>query len=527
LWEHAREALERRDASRLSGDDLDRLADASFWTDDHDRSLAARRDAYRAHVAAGSDRRAAMSAWRLFYDHALIGEAAPAAGWLERCRWHVGRAADAVTAGWLAIADADRSLAAGNARDARDHASTARSVGVAANDADLTAMALQAEGRALLASGDRIMGMSRLDEAMVAVVNDELAPLFVGWVYCNVVAACHGVADLRRATEWSDAAMRWCETLREGKMFPGLCRVYAVEIAFLRGDWDQALAAAELACTELTSFEPRYAGTAFGLVGDLRRVRGDLAGADRAYRRADQLGVAVQPGLALLAHARGGHAAALRSLHSALTGGRREPLAEALLLDALATVATAVGDAEAARSALGALASITDGVGGLLDAMAAAAQADLAHRDGHTDEALATMRRVVTDLMAMGYPYEAARRRMRLADMARSVGDEPTAQFELSLAVETFEQLGAAVDLDIARRLARSSDDACPLTPRELEVLELVARGRTNDQVALDLVISVHTVARHMTNIRTKLGVSSRAAAVAAAVTGGWLTPHA
>lgn len=526
-WERVREQLSARRYDDLSGDELDLLADAAFWGCEHDRSVDVRRDAYRAHVANHDRARAAMAAWRLFYDHFLVGELAPATGWLERCRRHAESVDDDVVRGWLAIADSDRAAAEGDHARALDLARAARGSGERIGDADLTAMALQAEGRALIVSGDRVTGVSRLDEAMVAVVNDELSPLFTGWVYCNVVATCHAIADLRRASEWSAAAMRWCATLRDGAMYPGLCRVYAVELAYLRGEWDRALADAERACAELAAFEPRYAGAAFGVLGDLRRLRGELDGAADAYRRAHELGATPQPGMALLTDARGDHAAALQALRSATLAGPDEPLPRAFLLVALADVASRAGDDEVADEALGSLAEIGDDGGGLLDAIALTAQAELAARADRLESAVATLRRAVELLAELGFPYEAARRRILLASLLRAAGDDASAGLELDCAAATFAALGAALDLATVDRFRGAGQDSQnPLSEREVEVLALVARGRTNNDIAADLVVSPHTVARHMTNIRTKLGVHSRAAAVAEATRRGWLTGH-
>lgn len=517
-WAQVRAELgARRD--ELSGEELDRLADAAFWVGEHDESLDVRRDAYRAHVTAGDVSGAAMAAWRLFYDHFLIGESAPATGWLERCRRHVVESGDSRARGWLALADADA-----DPSRAMQLTRAAREIGEQEGSADLAAMALQAEGRALIAAGDRATGLSRLDEAMVAVINDELTPLYTGWVYCNVVATCHALADLRRASEWSAAAMRWCATLRDGALYPGLCRVYAVELAYLRGDWDRALADAERACDELMAFEPRYAGSAFGVLGDLRRLRGDLAGADDAYRRAHELGATPQPGLALLTDARGDHEAALQALRTAAGAGPIESLPRAFVWVALAEVAARAGAEEVAREALGSLAEL-GGDDGLLEAIALTARAELAVADGHLGAGVSMVRRAVDLLAELGFPYEAARRRVRLAQLLRRAGDLPSAQLELDSAIATFSGLGAARDLAETERLRHGEPaTSCPLSDREIEVLSLVSRGRTNNDIAADLVVSRHTVARHMTNIRTKLGVHSRAAAVAEATRRGWLT---
>ena len=227
-WGRRRNELATRDRNVLTADELDELADAWFWLDDPDMSMAVRREAYRRHVDAADLRGAAGAAWRLFTDHHLVGEIAPAAGWLERCRRHVDEGAGPASAGWLSIADADCAASTGDHVGALRHANAAKEAGRRSRDPDLTAMALQAEGRARISLGERTEGLRDLDEAMIAVTNGELQPLFTGWVYCNVVSTCYAVADLRRATEWSDEAMRWCATLARGphvsRVVPGVRR---------------------------------------------------------------------------------------------------------------------------------------------------------------------------------------------------------------------------------------------------------------------------------------------------------------
>jgi ATP/maltotriose-dependent transcriptional regulator MalT len=195
-------------------------------------------------------------------------------------------------------------------------------------------------------------------------------------------------------------------------------------------------------------------------------------------------------------------------------------------LQALVEVSRRVGDAETAREALTALVELQDGGGELLDAVALSAEAELVAGERRLGSAIAALRRAVDLLNELGFPYETARRRVRLSQWLRESGD-PSAELELEHAGQVFAALGAGPDLaevDALRGVDRA--EGGPLSRREREVLALVARDRTNNDIAAELVISPHTVARHMTNIRTKLGVHSRAAAVAEANRRGWLVSH-
>lgn len=521
------------EVGRLRAAELDDLADHWFWRDDPDASMRWRREAYRRHVGDGDDGHAALAAWRLFYDHFLVGETAPAGGWLARCREHADRAGGA-TLGWLSIADADWADREGDRAGRRRRSGEAVEIARGVGERDLLAMALQSHGRALIAAGQDRAGRRLLDEAMVSVVNEELDPLYTGWVYCNVVSTCFELADLRRAQEWSDAAARWCDDRDVGRMYPGLCRVYAVELDVLRGSWESAGDDVAKACADLYAYDPRYAASAHEVAGDLARRRGDLDGAAEEYRRCRELGGAPHLGLALLRAARGDPHVALAELRM-LAETASAPLPDAMLLLALCDVGVEVGDLSAVRLAterMGALAS--EHPSGLVEAFAVAVRGELALMEHDLVSALHDLVDAAGRLTEHDVLHEAARRRVRVAEISARLGDREHAADELDAAIAEFDRLGAEPDRERARTqralvlAGGGSHDspapsARPLSRREIDVLELVASGHTNRQVADRLVISSHTVDRHMSNIRSKLGVSSRAAAIAIAYENGWL----
>jgi DNA-binding CsgD family transcriptional regulator/tetratricopeptide (TPR) repeat protein len=523
-WRRAHERLSGRPRSELTAAELDELAEALFWLDRPAESVDVRRQAYATHVAEGSLAGAARAAWQLFYDHFLVGDTAVAGGWLERARHHAGQAASVVEAGFVAVADADRAAAGGDLDAAVDHGQRALDAGRAAGSPDLMAMALQAQGRMLVAVGRSDEGMAMLDEAMLAAVNGELGPLFTGWVYCNVLSTCHDLADLRRAGEWNDAAMRWCDQLRDGAFYPGICRLHVVELACLRGAWQTAEAEARRACGELTAHDPRFAGEAYYLAGEMRRLVGDLGGAQEAFTQAHQLGRLPQPGLARVRLAQGRPEAAAKALRRALDPGPSSPRSRAQLLAARVEAELGVDDREAARAAAGELASIGSSVGGpFLAAMAAAAEGEILLAEGDVEAALARSSDAMSVFRQLELPYEAALAQVCLGLAARGAGDDDSVALELRAALATFEHLGAGPDAERVRALlapvpASAADGeaaTATLTPRELEVLRRVATGETNRQIAAALFVSEHTVARHVSNTLSKLGVGSRAGATA------------
>lgn len=518
-WQRIHDDLAGRDPSSLSGAELDLLADACFWLDRPEASVGYRRHAHAAHTAAGDLPAAAMSAWRLFYDHELVGEHAAANGWLQRARQHVADRLDSVEAGWVELARADHCARCGDLDAALGAAESALDSGRRHADVALVAMAQHVRGRLLLTSGAREQGLACLDEVMLVVLEDVMDPFFTGWLYCGVLGACVDAADLGRAAEWSHAAVRWAADQPEGGFYPGLCRVYRVEVDRLRGSWSTALAEIELALSRLEAHDPRYAGEAAYLLGELRRLTGDLQGAESAFRHALELGRRPEPGMARIWLARGHAEAAATALRVAESATGSAPWPRTQLLAALVDAELAVGGLAAARRAadeLGSLGSLSP----CLSAVAMAADAAVRNLEGDCTGALRAARDAWSQFRALEFPYDAALAQVTAAAACRAAGDLATARLELESALHTLASLGAAPDVDRVRGMLEGLAESGSATPaglsaREVEVLRLVAEGRTNRQVGSALHISERTVARHLSNLFTKIGVSSRAAATA------------
>ncbi|HWC11990.1 MAG TPA: hypothetical protein VG455_12290, partial [Acidimicrobiales bacterium] len=481
-WRAIHDDLSQRPLSSLTAAELDLLGESLFWLDRPEESIVVLGRAFTSHAAQGDHAQAAMTAWQLFYDHALVGEEALANGWLERARRHAGHVEGSVAAGFLAVAESDHAAALGALDAAVAHAERAAELGHATGDADLTAMALQAKGRALVACGRLEDGISALDEAMVAVVNGELAPLFTGWVYCNALSTCHDLADLSRAVQWSEAAMRWCDDLRDGRLYPGICRLHVVELASLRGTWEAAAALARQACEELTAHDPRYAGEAHYLIGELHRMTGALDLAEEAFTRAHQLGRVPQPGLARVRMAQGRLDAAVKGLRLALDAVPSAPLRRCELLAALAEAQLAVGDVDAAAAASAEMTAVARDVGSdYLQAVALTTEAQVLLARGEGAGACRRAGQATERLQALGLPYDSARAREVRGAAAQLIGERDTAQFDLAAAYETFRRLGAGPDAfgsgagddaraagDVEDRLARRhvahvDDVGCPV----------------------------------------------------------------
>jgi tetratricopeptide (TPR) repeat protein len=274
--------LSGRDPVSLAAVELEALAEAAWWLCKTDESIAARQRAYAAFRDAKDDRGAARAAARLFHDHFYRGEGAVAVGWLRRGFRHLEGAPDCVEGGWLQMAEAELHLHQGPLEQAEDGAAHAIQVAREHGDADLAAVAMQIQGRALVAQGRIEEGLALLDEAMTCVLTGELAPLYTGWVYCSVILACKDLADLQRASEWTEAARLWCEALPATTPYrQGLCRIYRGEVLALRGAWAEAEAEMRRAHQELLAHKPRGAAEASYGVGRSCGVVGIWPGRSR------------------------------------------------------------------------------------------------------------------------------------------------------------------------------------------------------------------------------------------------------
>jgi ATP/maltotriose-dependent transcriptional regulator MalT len=357
-----------------------------------------------------------------------------------------------------------------------------------------------------------------LDEVMVGITCGEVHPIIAGVVYCSVLSACHDLFDLRRGKEWTSALGAWCDAHPDMVPFRGECMVRRSEMLQLQGAWDDALSEAEHACARVDRRgETLHAGVSNYQLAELHRLRGDVQPAEDAYRRASQAGQNPQPGLALLRLAQGHFDAALQAIRQQMQD-KRGPAARAHTLRAAVDVLLAVQDVAGARSAANELAQMAAGLDApFLRAASAHANGSVTFAEGDVATALAMFREAAAIWRELGAPYELARSRELSGVAYRHVGDEEGAHLELEAAADTYERLGARPDAArVASLLSPSVREAGgPLTGRELEVLRLIASGKTNRAIASELAISEKTVARHVSNILTKLDLPSRSAATA------------
>ena len=520
-WGDTYEFLSRADsASPLEADDLWLLATAAYMLGRDDDYLSALERAHHAHLDAARPLPAVRCAFWIGLNRLVRGEMSRATGWFARARRLLEREQDdCVERGYLLIPVLLQEAHAGDWEAASATAADVTEIAERFDDSDLLALAGHEQGHALVRQGQVEDGLRLLDEAMVAATAGELSPIATGLVYCSVIAYCQDLYELRRAREWTDALTQWCEEQPDMVAHTGVCLVHRAEILELQGAWGAALEEARRARERCAQgmVNQRALGQAVYLQGEVHRLQGEFAAAEEAYREASRYGSEPQPGLALLRLAQGNGQAAGAAIRRAV-GETSDPLRRARLLPGYVDVMLAVGANEEARRACRELEDISAGHGGaVLGAMSAGARGAVALADGDAGAALVTLRHARQVWQELDAPYEAARMRVLVGLGCRDLGDEDSAALELEAARRVFEQLGAPWDVARVESLARSAApvDAHGLTPRELQVLRLVATGETNKAIAAELVLSERTVDRHVSNILTKLGVRSRAGATA------------
>jgi DNA-binding CsgD family transcriptional regulator len=519
-WADAYASLADADrAAPLELDDLELLATSASMTGRVDEYLTLLERIHHAHLDAGEGLRAARAAFWAGMTLATRGDVGPAGGWFARAQRLIEREGlDCVESGYLLVPQAYQQLAAGEDDLAYATAGRGREIGDRFNDGALVAVGLLLQGEARVRQGLADQGLALLDEAMVAITAPDIPPILTGVVYCGVIACCEDAFDPRRAQEWTAALTRWCERQPQMVAFTGRCLAHRAGIMQLHGAWDDALAEARLARERCEQASNRAAtGQALYQQAELHRLRGELAAAEAAYRDASRFGREPQPGLALLRLRQGDAEAAAAALRRVLSG-QAEPLRRATLLPAYAEAMLAVPDVAEARRAADELGEIAAQSGSaMVGAIAARVRGAAVLAAGDHGSAVEALRDALLVWQEMNAPYEVARARLLMGVACRGLGDADGAALELGAARRAFEELGAPLDVADVDALMRGAPagDSHGLTTRELEVLRLVATGRTNRQIARDLVVSEHTVARHVQNIFAKLRVSSRAAATA------------
>jgi DNA-binding NarL/FixJ family response regulator len=514
-WTQALEAFATADG--LERADHERFAIAAYLAGADEQCERSWKAAYQAALDDGESAEAARCAFWLGLCLMLRGQMAQAGGWLTRTESLIVEAdVDCAASGYLLIPALLGALEGGDAAGARDLALRAIDIGKRFDEADLRAFGVLGLGQAFIALGDTVHGTARLDEVMVSVTADEVGPITSGVVYCAVILECMALFDLRRAAEWTGALSDWCDAQPDLVPYRGQCLVHRSQLQMVAGQWSDAITTADAACRRLTDPPHPALGLAYYQEGELHRLLGAIEEAEAAYRQASRHGHDPVPGFALLEMARGDIDAAATTIRRALHEARSP-----VLLAAAVDVLRAAGDVAGARAAAEELTAFASSApSAVLGAMAAQASGAVLVAEGDPVAGLTELRAAARAWQSLRMPYEGARSAVLLGLACAALGDRAAATMEFDKARLTFTELGARPDLerlDVLTGPTTPLTDGAGLSEREREVLIELASGKTNREIASVLHISQHTVGRHVENIFTKLGVTSRAAATARA----------
>ena len=506
-WEAARAAFEAADETAEA---LEGLSWAAWWLDDAAAVFAARERAYHLYGKRGAAADAArMATWLAADQLDFHGAAAVASGWLQRAHRLLDPLEPGPDHGWLAFHDGYIAHAAGDGARAQVLAATAADLGRRFGVPDLEMLGLALEGAALVAASEVDSGMRCLDEATaVALAEEATIPISSAWTCCFLVSACTAVQDYERAFEWCDRIAEFA-TRYGSRYMLGFCRAEYGVISLWRGRWAEAEALFDGSIEAFTRSRPTYAAGPLTGLAELRRRQGRVDEAVALLERAGASGRAELCRARLALDAADPHTAAdlLERLRRHDPGPDQAPVLELLVRASIAR-----GELDHAASTLAELRALAQLIGTApLRASADLAEGMLAAAQNQHDRARPLLEDAVGGYARVGAPFEAAQARIELASTLAALGRVELARTESSSALSALQELGALP----------GNAAAGAVTPRERDVLALLAEGLTNRQIAERLVVSEHTVHRHVANILRKLDVPSRAAAAAHAARTG------
>ncbi|MGF6833132.1 DNA-binding CsgD family transcriptional regulator [Paenarthrobacter sp. TE4293] len=514
-WSDALDCLARADSEGgLPAQDIELAASVAMLLGLNARSVEYLARAHDEFLTMGdTDGAARCAAWLVMFLMDM-GEQTLGNGWLSRAKHLLeGMPGPCAAEGYLLIPAALGSLRAGNPEAGHKLFSRALELGLSFHDKDLQALGQLGVGTSRVSLGRMEEGLQLLDEVMVSVSSGEVSPIPSGIIYCAVLGSCRLSHDVRRAHEWTSALERWCGERPDMVMFSGQCQAYRAELLILHGAWDEALSVARAAEGRVRKGDPDATFGSWYQQGEVLRLQGFLEEAAKAYATAAGTGFEPVPGIAFLQLAQHKASQAGATMRRALAG--TDTANRRRLLPAAVEIEVSLGDVAAARAALDELSGpLHDGNRPLELAVASQAAAQVLLAEGDSGAALRESRNAWRIWYSLEAPYEAARCRVLAGRACAMLGDPDSAAMEFEAAKAEFADLGALPAVaDVLELAGEKRKGTSSLTGRELEVLRLVAGGHSNRTIARELYLSEKTVARHVSNILSKLAVPSRSAA--------------
>ena len=453
-WGEAVEAFADAEADGgLGASDLEAMGTAAWWSGRPDHATEALERAFAAYAEAGQASKAANVALILAYQGFRRQAGSIAAGWLARAEHLLADEPDAPARAWIAVFQAVGALMGGRLTEGIAFTERAMEIAQRHHDMNPNFLAMSFKGMALVYAGQMEAGLALVDEAAAAASSGQLDLRTASDIYCNTIASCRSVGDLKRAGQWTEEGERWMRRQSVGG-YPGICRVHRAELKRLRGFWSEAEQEARAACEELERFGLLDGiGYAQYEIGEVRLRMGDLDAAAEAFDRAYEYGHDAQPGISLLHLARGEIDEAKRSIGRALaatesTDALVDRATRARLLPAQIDIALAAGDLETAGPAVDELEAIaSDFERPVFRAGALTARGELFLGEQRPAEASPLLGRSWRLWQETDLPYESARARLRYAEAVAAEGDQAAARRDLRAARSTFERLGARLDL--------------------------------------------------------------------------------
>lgn len=502
----------------LDADDLELMAKAAYLIGKESACTDLWTRAHQIFLDRNDIERAVYSGFWIGFILFNQKEHAQGSGWMARAeRLIKDYEKECAAQGFMMIPRGLQQLRTGNGEAAYSLFNQAAGIGSRCKNPDLEILGRLGSGQALIQQEKIKEGTTLLDEAMVAVVSDEISPIVAGIVYCAVIETCQKIYDLRRAQEWTDALSRWCDSQPDLIPYRGQCMLRRVEILQLHGQWAYAMQEVRQACQIAPTSRPDATGEAFYRQAELYRLQGLYSRAEEAYQQANNRGRNPQPGLALLRLAQGHIDAAMTAIRH-VEEETVERMARSKILPVYVEIMLAAQELQLAEKAAGELLDTATRLKApFLEAIAAQTQGNVLLARAKPDAALKYLRQSHFLLTQLEASYESARTQVLIGLACQKLGDEDTASMEFKAARWIFEQLGATPDLTQVNALIKKSisENMHGLTRRELEVLRILATGKPNKDIAKQLFISERTVDRHVSNILGKLNVESRAAATA------------